>query len=41
MAESIIIIVSIWVLGFIILSYIGEYKEKNNIEENIKNNEKQ
>tara|TARA_R110002110_G_scaffold251826_1_gene467655 strand:+ start:1324 stop:1449 length:126 start_codon:yes stop_codon:yes gene_type:complete len=40
MAESIIIILSIWVLGFIILSYIGEYKEKNNIEENIKKHER-
>ena len=41
MAESIIIILSIFILGFIILSYIGEYKEKNNIEENIKDNERQ
>ena len=40
MAESIIIIVSIWVLGFIILSYIREYTEKNNIEENIKKHER-
>lgn len=41
MAESIIVILSVWMLGFIVLSYIGEYKEENNIEENIKDDEKQ
>lgn len=41
MAESIIVILSVWMLGFIVLSYIGEYKEENNIEENIKDDEGQ
>jgi preprotein translocase subunit SecG len=41
MAESIIVILSVWMLGFIALSYIGEYKEENNIEENIKDDERQ
>jgi len=41
MAESIIVIISVWILGYITLSYIGEYKEENNIEENIKDDERQ
>ena len=41
MAESIIVILSVWLLGFIVLSYIGEYREDNNIEENIKDDEGQ
>ena len=41
MAESIIVILSVWLLGFIVLSYIGEYREENNIEENIKDDERQ